>query len=105
MKRWPWLEYDSGSSSMFCGICKKVYTAANDDTVFISKGCKDFKTSALSRHASSKKHQTAIAKAQTGSITAAVSRVVTSNEEGVLCSMKTAYFMAKEDLAISKHSA
>ena len=34
-----------------------------------------------------------------------MSRVVTSNEEGVLCSMKTAYFMAKEDLAISKHSA
>ena len=47
---------------MFCGICKTVYTAANDDTVFISKGWKDFKTSALSRHASSKKHQTAIAK-------------------------------------------
>ena len=34
-----------------------------------------------------------------------MSRVVTFNEEGVLCSMKTADFMAKEDLAISKHSA
>ena len=34
-----------------------------------------------------------------------MSRVVTANEKGVLCSMRAAYFMAKEDLAMSKHCA
>ena len=108
LKHWPWLEYDSESTSMFCGVCKTIFAAANDSTVFVSKGCKDFKTSALTRHALSKKHQSAVSKeklAPTCSITAAISNVVTANKEGVLCSMKTAYFMFKEDLATSKHSA
>ena len=104
VKRWPWLEYESDVSGMFCATCKKVY--ASDDSVFVSRGCRDFKTSALTRHASSKKHQSAVEKeklARKGSITTAVSRVITANEEGVLCAMRTAYFMAKEDLAMSKH--
>lgn len=75
------MQYESDVAGMFCAVCKNVY--ASGDIVFVSRGCKDFKTSALARHASSKNHQSAIEKeklAKTGSITTAVSHVVTAND-------------------------
>ena len=59
-------------------------------------------------HTSSKRYESAVDKERllkTASIGTAVNHIVISNEEGVLCSKRTAYFMAKKNLAISKHSA
>ena len=50
LQRWPWLNFDGDELGMFCGTCKVLYPS--DDSVFIARGCRDYKTSALIRHAS-----------------------------------------------------
>ena len=91
---------------MFCSLCQKFYPS--DNSAFISKGCKDYKTSPLLRHTSSKKHQSAAERenlAKTANIRSAFNRTITASEKSVVASMKTAYFLAKEDLPMSKHSS
>ena len=104
-KRWPWLLFKE-DLGMFCKLCTSIYPS--DDIVFVGRGSKDFKTSALLRHASSKKHQSALERekiAQSSNLKVSVQKSLTTNEESIVASMKAAYFMAKQDIAMAKHSA
>ena len=56
-KRWPWLLFKE-DLGIFCKLGTSIYPS--DDIVFVGRGSKEFKTSALLRHASSKKHQSAL---------------------------------------------
>ncbi len=105
-RRWPWLRSESDAAGMFCDLCSEFYSS--HDMVFVSKGCRDFKTSALLRHANSKKHQAALSMqslARTANIRRAVQHVLNADEQSVVASMKTAYFIAVQDLPLSKHSS
>ena len=94
-----WIEYDEQKNIMGCSVCKK-YKKTN---AFAVSGSKNFRRSALSDHAKSKDHLEAMRTEQEATRTSATFlSAIESADKAMLTLLYTAYFIAKEDIAIMK---
>lgn len=101
--RWTWLTYGGPDVGMHCTKCKAFYPS--DDKAFIGRGCKDYKTSALIRHANCKKHlaiKNLDQSTRRTTLDDIASRVQLADESTARMAMETAYFCAEELLPLNK---
>ena len=85
---------------MFCKTCREM----RKKNAFTSRfSCKNFRTSTLTRHAQSGDHKSANQEAvMRRDFATATQRVLSKNEEAVLCALEAIYWLAKEKIASSK---
>ena len=97
----PWLLYDSEKNSMTCSLCIK-HKKHNSFTDIN----KNFRTSTLTRHADSSDHKAAVlADSMTGDLQRSVKHIFDEKESSVLSALKVVYWMAKEDISITKYDS
>ena len=98
LKQYKWLQWER--EGMFCKTCKE----ARKKNPFTSRtGCRNFRTSTLSRHANGRDHRSANQEAVMRKEFATVTqRVLSENEEAVVCAFKAVYWLAKEEIPSSK---
>ena len=88
---------------MFCSVCTKANTKS---TVWVIDGTTNFKTSILRRHSSTGEHlKSMIAPKEESNMKLACEKVLTTEEEAVIICMKTVYWMAKENIPLSKYTS
>ncbi|XP_070573799.1 uncharacterized protein C17orf113-like [Ptychodera flava] len=100
---YSWLEKPQSDRGMFCKVCRR----AGKVTPFsCDKGCTNYKTSTLMRHAASTKHQEALKEVTLRSgMKTVVSNALTKNQNAVLVAIKCVYWLAKEAVATDKYSS
>lgn len=105
-KDFPWNKIQANSSNpkrakMFCTLCQK----HKKDTLFAVGGSVKFTTSALTDHAKSRAHTTAVLQEKSAVVMVkAVQEGASKSERAALNLFKAAYLVAKEDLALVKFS-
>lgn len=106
---WPWLqtrkEGIADSVSMYCKVCTEAYPS--DEGTWMGRGCTDFKTSALRRHAASNKHTNAITRQKcliSRPLPTAFSKIFTTHDRGVIAAMRVCYFLSQHKMALSQHA-
>ncbi len=95
--RWTWLSYGGPEVGMHCTKCKSQYPS--DEAAFIGRGCKDFKTSSLIRHANSKKHLFVLnidMSLRRNTLVHITARTQLADDSSARLAMETSYFCAQE---------
>ena len=107
LEKFVWLRYESYDEDlhrMYCKYCEQ----SNKDNTYTS-GCKNFRISDIKKHSRSRDHSAAteayLSKTSGATVTAALSRSTTINEEGVMAALRNIYWLAKEDLASLKYTS
>ena len=95
LKLWEWLEFRDGR--MFCKVCLK-HGKKNTMTA----GCTTFKTSTMMRHEQFTDHQAGELKSH---FDAAVAKANSEEDEGVIKALKVVYWLASENLPMSKYES
>ncbi len=101
LDKFKWLRWDEKKNHMFCEICRK-----QNKNNAVADGTDNFRTSTLSRHITSLDHQSAVREAALSLdfAKAAKSAVKQSTSNpSVIAAMRTALYMAKEDIPIKKY--
>ena len=102
LDKFIWLTFDG--DKMYCKYCLEI-KKKNSYTV----GCRNFRISDINKHTRSRDHSAAaeayLLKASGATVTSALSRVVSLNEEAVIAAMKNIYWLAKEDIASLKYNS
>ena len=98
LRQYQWLQWEK--EGMFCKTCREMRKKNSFTSRF---GCKNFRTSTLTRHAQSGDHKSANQEAvMRRDFATATQRVLSKNEAAVLCAFKAIYWLAKEEIASSK---
>ena len=101
LRQYQWLQWEK--EGMFCKACREVH---KKNTFTSSFGCKNFRTSTLTRHAQSGDHNSANQEAvMRRDFATTTQRVLSKNEEAVLCAFKAIYWLAKDEITSSKFPA
>ena len=96
---WPWLTFEDGA--MYCKLCLK---KGKKNTM--TAGCKTFKTSSLTRHEELTDHKHAIAEGELqANFNASLSKVFIEEDEAIMKAMKAVYWMASENLPMTKYES
>ena len=97
LQKYPWLKYED--DKMWCTLC-----VDNQMNNSMCRGTCTFKTSTLLRHMTGADHKNALlAKSQAKNLEKVVQKVLSREEEAVITSMKIVYFMARENIPLSKY--
>jgi len=105
LSTYNWLrkEPKGGMSCVLCRECKK------DNPFTAESGCKNYRTSTLTRHVESADHAQALRESvmQKEFQSAAVNAVskMARKKDAIICAMRTAYYVAYESLPIAKYSS
>ena len=92
-----WLKHDN-EKGMLCELCIRFGKQSSFTT-----GCTNFRTSSLTRHAESSEHRNALlASNMQTDLKRAMARALTHQEEAITTAQKTAYWLAKENVATRK---
>lgn len=96
-----WLKYDAEKKHMYCQICREL-----DFYNTMAIGTNNFKTTTITRHATSAQHRQAL-HVPLGKVNLqeSITNVVAKEETGIIIRMKIAYWMAKEAVPLSKFSS
>ena len=101
LDKFIWLTFDG--DKMYCKYCLEI--KKNSYTV----GCRNFQISDINKHTRSRDQSAAaeayLLKASGATVTSALSRVVSLNEEAVIAALKNIYWLAKEDVASLKYNS
>ncbi|XP_078614277.1 uncharacterized protein C17orf113-like [Branchiostoma floridae x Branchiostoma japonicum] len=98
LAKYEWLEYRDGK--MYCSLCIKHKKVSN----FTTSGSTTFQNDTLFDHENCGAHKAAKRIDDlTGNIVKAAARVVSQAELSVTAAMKNVYFLAKEEIATTKH--
>ena len=96
---WPWLTFEDGA--MYCKLCLK---KGKKNTM--TAGCKSFKTSSLTRHEELTDHKHAIAEGELqANFNASLSKMFIEEDEAIMKAMKAIYWMASENLPMTKYES
>lgn len=99
LKIWPWLYFSD--NKMFCKLCIK-YGKKN----IFTTGCTTFKTSSMQRHQEIDEHKSCIeVPVLQSNMTEAVNIVNSEEDKAVMNAMKVVYWMATENIALSKYES
>ena len=99
LTKWPWLTYEN--DAMYCKICLK---HAKKNTM--TTRCKTFKTSSMTRHKEVADHKHALsAGVLNANFEAAVSKASSQEDEAIIKAMKVVYWLALENLPLSKYQS
>ncbi len=94
----PWLQYDSKANKMFCKVCVK-----HGKSNTMTEGCSSFKTSSLTRHEELADHKAAVeSPVEATHFKKAVDNVLSDEDQAIAIAAKVVYWMASEDIALSK---
>ena len=94
---YSWLKQNS-EKGMLCELCIRFGKQSSSTT-----GCTNFKNSSLTRHSESTDHTNALlASNMQTDLKRAMARVLTHQEEAITTAQKTAYWLAKENVAMRK---
>lgn len=94
---YSWLKHDS-EKGMLCELCICFGKQSSFTT-----GCTNFRASSLTRHAESAEHRNALlASNMQTDLKRAMARALTLQEEAITTAQKTAYWLAKENVATRK---
>jgi hypothetical protein len=99
-QKWPWLDYDQKTARMRCKLC----VAASKSNTMTGEGTANFRTTTLDRHVTTSDHQSAVA----ASLLKKDFTVALDNahkDPALTAAMRTAYYLAKEGLPISKFAS
>ena len=84
---------------MTCNLCLK----HKKTNVMTGSECRNWKKSTLTQHADSTDHkQSVVAEAMTGSLQKTVANVFNEKKSAIFCALKATFWLALEDLAITK---
>ena len=98
-KVWDWLYYENGK--MYCRTC----IATGKDNAF-TQGCVCLRTSSMSRHEETADHKCSIkAKSLRPQMEAAMSSLNSEQDNAVMKAMKVVYWLADENLPLSKYES
>ena len=96
---WPWLTFEDGA--MYCKLCLK---KGKKNTM--TAGCKTFKMSSLTKHEELTDHKHAIAEGELQeNFNASLSKVFIEEDEVIMKAMKAVYWMASENLPMTKYES
>ena len=102
LDKFVWLKYTG--EKMYCKYCEE----AKKKNSYTS-GCMNFRISHIQKHGKSRDHSAAteayLLKSSGATVTHAVTRLTTMNEEAVLAAMRNIYWLAKEDVASLKYNS
>ena len=92
LKEYDWLRYEGGGM-----LCKPCQEGHKKGPFTGTKGCTNFRTSTLSRHARSKEHRDALReRVLRKDMVTATQRALSENEAAVVSALRVSYWLAKE---------
>ena len=101
LEKFEWLSYDEKKNLMFCNVCVK----HNKSNTFV-KGCSNFRTSTLTRHASGTDHQSSIESVPMKQAMQQQSKqIFDAKEKAIVNCLKTVYYIVKGDLPLVKYES
>ena len=101
-KLFPWLTYDKEEKVMRCTVCMEDKVAKNSFT----RGCSNFRKSALTEHAATLDHRNALKTPVHRSNQEEVAKnVLTKEENGIAQAVKAVHWIVSEDLPLSKYDS
>lgn len=96
-----WLQYDPKDEQMTCSVCIKT----NKKNPF-TQGCRNFRTSTLTRHMSSSDHVNAMKDSvEQVNFRRTIETAMDDKKSAVIAAMRCVYWLAKEKIATMKYSS
>ena len=85
---------------MFCKVCNE---ARKKNSFTSRQGSMNFRTSTLTRHANSRDHKNANQEVvMCRELVTVTRRVLSGNEQAIVCALKAVYWLAKEEMPSSE---